>query len=196
MKLTIKQGATFTQIVRWETAPLVYKVITAISKAAPVSITSTAHGVPNGWRAAVQSVVGMKQINAENDPPKTKDFRLATVSSANTLTLDGVNSLGYSAYTSGGVLVYAAPQDLAGFTARLQIRKSVSSAAFLVELTTLNGGILLDNVEKTIKLFMSAADTAALSFTSGVFSLEMVSATGTVTSLLEGAVVVSKEVTR
>lgn len=196
MKLTIKQGATFTQIVRWETAPLVYKTITAITKAAPVSITSAAHGVPNGWRVAVQSVVGMKQINALNDPPKTKDYRLAAVSGANALTLDGVNSLGYSTYVSGGVLVYATPADLTGFTARLHIRKSVSSATFLVELTTANGGIVLDNVEKTIKIFMSAVDTAALTFTSGVFALEMVSATGVVTSLLEGTVVVSKEVTR
>lgn len=196
MKLLIKQGATLTQIVRWETAPLIYKTITAISKAAPVSITSAAHGVPNGWRVAVQSVVGMKQINAANDPPKAKDYRLAAVNNANALTLDGVNSLGYSAYVSGGVLVYATPADLAGFTARLQIRKSIPSTAVLVELTTTNGGIVLDNVDKTIKLFMTATATAALSFITGVYALEMISATGTVTSLLEGAVLVSKEVTR
>lgn len=196
MKLTIKQGATFTQIVRWETAPLVYKPITAIAKAAPVSITSAAHGVPNGWRVAVQSVVGMKQINALNDPPKAKDYHIAAVMNAGVLTLDGVNALSYSTYTSGGVLVYATPQDLAGYTARLQIRKALASATTLASLTTENGGIVLDNVEKTITISMTAAATAALNFTAGVYALEMISSAGAVTSLLEGVVVLSKEVTR
>lgn len=196
MKLTIKQGATFTQIVRWETTPLVYKPITAIAKSAPVSITSASHGVPNGWRVAVQSVVGMKQINALNDPPKPRDYRLAAVSNGDVLTLDGVNSLGFSTYVSGGVLVYATPQDLAGYTARLQIRKALASTSTLAELTTENGGIVLDDVEKTITILMTAAETAALNFTTGVFALEMISTAGVVTSLLEGTVVLSKEVTR
>ena len=30
--LTIKQGKTFSKVIRWESAPLVYKAITAITK--------------------------------------------------------------------------------------------------------------------------------------------------------------------
>ena len=196
MDITIKQGSTFKQIVRWESTPYVYKPVTAVAKSAPASVTSAAHGVPTGWRVAVQSVLGMKQINALNDPPKPRDFHLATVVDANTVTLDRVNALGYGTYISGGVLVYATPTDMTGFTARMQIRKSVASATFLAELTTENAGIAIDNVAKTITLTLTAVATAALNFTNAVYALEMVSATGVVTPLLEGVVVLSKEVTR
>ena len=73
--LTIQQGKTFTLVLRWETEPIVYKAITAIAQTAPVRITAAGHGLVDGWRAAVVSVKGMAEINAENTPPRGDDYK-------------------------------------------------------------------------------------------------------------------------
>lgn len=86
--------------------------------------------------------------------------------------------------------------NLTGFTARMHIRTSKDAAAPFVTLTTENGGITLGGALGTITLAIAAAATAILSEESGVYDLELVSGTGVVTRLLEGAVTVSKEVTR
>lgn len=198
--LTILQGKTFSRVVRWETLPLVYKTITAITKAGPVAITATGHGMPDGWRAAVQSAGGMRQINAKHTPLIDTDFHQATVPDANTLTFNDTNSGSYTAYTSGGSLVYYSPVDLSGFTARMMIRATVDATATLVSLVSgvaaPLSGITLDNTLKTITLLISATDTAALTFSTGVYDLELVSSSGVVTQLLSGSVTVTDEVTR
>ena len=80
--LTIRRGETFSHVVRWGTVPIIYKAITAISKAAPAVITCTGHGVPPGWPVAVSGVSGMTQINAASAPPRTRDYHAATVVTA------------------------------------------------------------------------------------------------------------------
>lgn len=194
LDLAVTKGKTFTYVVRWETDVITYAAVTAITQAAPVTITSTAHGVPNGWRVAVVSVKGMTQINAAGDPPKDKDYHAATVSSANALQLNTVNSAGYKAYASGGYVQYFTPAALAGFTARMSVKDKVGGVE-LLSLTTVNAKILVDDVAKTITLTVSATETAALAFSKGVYDLELVSATGVVTALLAGKVTVATEVT-
>ncbi|MGH9892810.1 MAG: hypothetical protein ACREA0_12630 [bacterium] len=115
---------------------------------------------------------------------------------ANTVELGSIDASGFSTYTSGGILRYNQPTDLAGYTARMHIRATQSAATTLIELTTANSRIALDNVLKTITLTISATDTAAITWTAGVYDLEMVSAGGVVTRLLEGSVSISEEVTR
>lgn len=90
----------------------------------------------------------------------------------------------------------ALPVDLTGCTARMQARERVSSATVLLELTTENGGILLGGTAGTITFFMDDVATAALSWSAGVYDLEIVLANGDVRRLLAGAVVVLPEVTR
>ena len=63
---TIVKGSTFSPSLQWEDDLVVWKPISAITKAAPCVITASLHGLPAGWRVAVQSVQGMKQINAQN----------------------------------------------------------------------------------------------------------------------------------
>jgi hypothetical protein len=193
-KLTIVQGNTFEQIVRWETSLLTTKAITGIARATPVVITSVAHGVPEGWRVAVISAGGMSQINARTYPPRGSEFETATVLSADTIALPAVSSAGYDAYTSGGSLVYYTPQTLSGYTARMTIRDFVGGTE-LASLTTENSGILLDNANKAITVTISATDTAAYTWRSGVYDLELVSSSGVVTTLMRGSVAVTQEVT-
>lgn len=195
--IVIRKGETWSRILRWESLPLMYTAITAITKAAPVAITSTTHGLKTGWRAAVTGVSGMRQINAKQFPPRASDFHKVTVSDANIITFNDVSSVDYATYTSGGYLCSYTPVSLASFTARLQIRATVDATTTLVSLTS-SSGITLDDVNHTVTLTLTAADTAAYTWTTGVYDLELASGASpsVVTRLLEGSVTVLPEVTR
>lgn len=86
--------------------------------------------------------------------------------------------------------------DLTGFTARMQIRENVEDAAFIIELTTENGRIELNNPTGAINLTIAAADTEGLDFEFAVYDLELIDGSGVVTRLLEGCVSLKLEVTR
>lgn len=192
VKLNFKvyQGSTFNEVLRWESSKKIYKAITGITQAAPCVVTATGHGVPEGWRVKITNVGGMTEINS------TEVYQQATVLTSDTIELNAINSVGYKTYTSGGILEYNEPIDLTGYTARMQIREKVDSTTTLDDLTTLNGGIILDVANNKITLFISAVDTALYTFNSAVYSLEMVSSTGVVTPLLNGTLTLVKEVTR
>lgn len=189
----IYQGATFEQVLRWESETKVYVPITNITKSAPVAITvSDATKLPPiGWRVRVTNVGGMKEINMAGD-----NYELLTGVDGNTVTLNQINSLAYTTYTSGGVLEYNSPVSLAGYTARMQIKAKAKDATPLVTLTTENGGILLDNTLKTITLNISASSTAGLDFTQAVYDLELVSGSGVVKRFAEGSISLKQEITK
>lgn len=194
----IKQGATFTAVFRWESKLWTHKAISAISKAAPARVTAPTLP-PDGWRAWVTGCKGMTQINAEASdlgiPLYDKDAHKVTLFDATNLDLNDVNSVNFGTYTSGGVLSWKTPNDLAGYTARMQIRDSVDATAFLIELTNASG-IAINNTTKTITVTLSAAQTAAITWESAVYDLELVSAGGAVTRIAQGTISVNKEVTR
>lgn len=91
-----------------------------------------------------------------------------------------------------------APVDLTGYTARMQVRKTISSDTALLSLTTENGDIVLGGTAGTILIEVSDADTSAIpdNVKSGVYDLEMESASGIVTRLIEGEADIRPEVTR
>lgn len=189
-KLIVYQGSTFSEIIRWETPKKIYKPISDISSTAPAIVTSTAHGIPNGWRVKLGNIAGMKELNS------TSIYHNIIVISTDTFELNDINAVGYTPYTTGGIVEYYEPKNLTGYTARLQIRPKLDSTEILLELTTENAGIVIDNVDKTISLYISAINTAIIDWTSGVYSLELVSSTGVVETILNGDVVVKREVTR
>jgi hypothetical protein len=88
------------------------------------------------------------------------------------------------------------PVNMTGYTARMQIRKSVSSDEVLLELTTANGKLSIAPSTGTVTMIFSATTTAAITWTRGKYDLEVVSYDGTVTRLIEGEITVSKEITR
>lgn len=189
----IYQGATFQQALRWESETKTYVPITNISRSAPVTITvdNPALLPPVGWRARVTNVLGMKEINMPED-----DYQIISSINGSVVTFNPINSLAYTAYTSGGVLEYNTPVDLAGYTARMDIRGKVSDTAILLSLTTQNGGILINNVLKTITIIITAAQTAGLNFSQAVYDLELVNSDGVVTRFSEGTIQLRAEVTR
>jgi hypothetical protein len=191
VKLNFKmyQGSTFKEVLRWESSTKVYKPITDITKAAPVVITAAGHGLPVGWRTKITNVVGMKEINSSDT------YHTVSEVTTDTVTISGLNTLGYTGYASGGVLEFNKPTSLSGFTARMQLRSKTTSDTVLLELTTGNGGIVLDTALGTVTITASATQTEALTFSSAVYSLEMVKA-GEVIQLLTGFITLDKEVTR
>jgi hypothetical protein len=90
-------------------------------------------------------------------------------------------------------------RNLTGYTARMMVREDVDATSPLLTLTTENGRIIIapDQVgdKGEMSLLITAADTAALTFDSGVYDLELVNGS-VVERLLEGKVKLKKEVTR
>lgn len=194
--IELRRGATYVLPVRWETTPWLYAAITSISLTAPVAITIAAHTIPDGWRVAVVDAKGLTQLNAKNNPPKASDMRRATVVSATQIQFNDISAAAFGKHQAGsGYLAWLTPHSLAGYTARMQIRDRVGGTV-LVSLTSApSGGIALDDGGKVIEITITAEQSEAFAWTSAVYDLELVSAAGKVTALLEGAVSVSGEVT-
>ncbi len=70
------------------------KTITAITQANPAVVTSNGHGFSNGDRVFIKSVAGMTELN-------NREFTVASTAT-NTFALSGINSTGFTAYSSGG----------------------------------------------------------------------------------------------
>jgi Flp pilus assembly protein TadG len=72
------------------------KTITGANKAATITITSASHGFVNGDTVWISGVGGMTQLN-------NKAYTVAN-RTTNNFQLSGVNSTGYSTFTSGGTI--------------------------------------------------------------------------------------------
>ena len=192
--LTICKGKTFTQAFQWASDTYVWKPITAITQAAPAVITAVGHELPARWPVAVASVRGMVEINAANSPPQPHEFRWATTIDADMVEINSVNAADYSAYTSGGYLVYRRPIDLTNYVARMTIKDRIGGTELLT-LTVDNGRTSVDQNSSIISLLISATDTAGITWQRGVYDLELVSPGGIVSALTYGKVTVTEEVT-
>lgn len=185
-EILIQKGKTFSLVVRWETEPVIRKAITAVSLASGAPrLTVPSHGAPDGWRGMPYAVEGMKQINDIG-------FQSMTVIDANTIEFNAVtpvddNGRVWSPYVAGGFIMFNTPQNLAGYTARMDIKDKVGGTVWASsesadapnDIIT----IVVDNATKTIALTIDAVDTAALMAKKGVADLELVSPTGVVTKL-------------
>jgi tRNA A37 threonylcarbamoyltransferase TsaD len=90
----------------------------------------------------------------------------------------------------------SAPVNLVGYTAKMHIRSKPESKALILELSTGNGRIILNEATGSIRLFISASDTASLSVCDkAVYDLELYDGAVT-TRILQGNVIISPEVTR
>lgn len=89
------------------------------------------------------------------------------------------------------------PVNLTGYSARMQIRPTVTNPTILLELTTDNGRILLGGAAGTIDLNIGSTITDSLT-RGGVYDLELYLTADPDSAIrfAEGSVEVSKEVTR
>ena len=192
---TIQQGATFNPKLKYSQPQFTVKAITGITKSGQAVVTAASHGLTVDWPVWIVGVVGMEQINHRSEMlALANKAYYGYFVDANSIRLN-VDTSRYSAYTSGGELLYHPPVNLTGYTARMNIRSTVDAATILHTLTTENSGIALGGAAGTVDLLISATDTALFTFGTAVYDLELISGT-VVTRLLSGNVTLSKEVTR
>jgi len=187
INLPVQQGATFTKAVNWYGGGEVCHPIAGVAVGCQTALTVTGHGLPTGdTPITISGVKGTKDLNQEQV--------VATYVDANLFTVP-IDTLG-KVYTSGtGSIKYSAPTNITGYTARMQIRESIDDVTEILELTDVAGLDLIVNGAQ-ITITMTATETAAFTFDQAVYDLEMISGTGAVKRLLEGSVILSKEVTR
>jgi len=183
--LHIVQGSTLRDTLRLMQPRHEYRPITALG-GSPLRLTVD-HGLPGNWLAWVEGVNGMQGVNRST---RERPHRVTVVDAA-TLEINALSAFGLN--PSDGQLIYKPPVDLAGATARMQIRAGVGGA-LLLELNTENGGLAITG-PGTLTRTLSATETAALTWTDGVYDLEVEYADGTVQRYLQGVVTVSREVT-
>ena len=83
-----------------------------------------------------------------------------------------------------------------GYTARMQVRDSSDATATLLSLTTGGSGITLGGTAGTILVEITNAQSAAIASGAYAYDLELISNGSAVTRLLQGAFIVSGNVTR
>lgn len=88
-----------------------------------------------------------------------------------------------------------APVDLSGYHARMQVRRRQDASDTLIDLTTENGRITLGGAAGTVRLYLTPAETAAIT-QNGVYDLELVASGGAVERMVKGEFRLSREVTR
>ena len=82
-----------------------------------------------------------------------------------------------------------------GYSARMQVRDSSDATATLLSLTN-GSGITLGGTAGTIAIAITSTQSAAISAGAYAYDLELVSSGNIVTRLLQGAFIVSGNVTR
>jgi len=187
INFTVYPGTTFNEELRWESSYKTYVPITDASRSAPLVVTAPGHGVPLNWRVKFTNILGMTDLNS------TEEYNQVSSLTANTVTINNINSLAFKPYISGGILEYNTPIDMAGYTARMQIRESIDSTTVIQELSTTNGQIVINNTNKTITLNIPASITSTFTFTTAVYGLNLTSGGGQVTTLCTGILYLIRE---
>ncbi len=185
LDLHIVQGSTLRDTLRLMQPRYEYRPITALG-GAPLRLTVD-HGLPGNWLAWVEGVSNMQGVNRSQ---RERPHRVIVID-ADTLEINALSAFGLN--PTGGQLIYKPPVDLTGAKARMQIRAGLGGA-LLLELTTESDGLAITGPGTLIRT-LSAAQTAALTWTDGVYDLEVQFPDGTVQRYLQGAVTVSREVT-
>jgi hypothetical protein len=87
--------------------------------------------------------------------------------------------------------------DLTGYTARMQVRRTIENTSKMFDLTTANGSldVTFQDQSNVIRIYLPAEVTASVS-TSGVYDLELINQGGEISRLVEGNFIVVPEVTR
>lgn len=87
------------------------------------------------------------------------------------------------------------PVDLAGYTARSDIKRSADDSTVLIEMSTDNGRIVITPSTGAVLRRLTAAETTGLTWRNAVHDLMVIDATGVVTRLSAGPVLYSQAIT-
>ena len=179
--LEIIRGKTNRQSFGAADSENVYKQINSATQAAPCVISVPAHGMPDDWVFSIEGAKGMRALNRVGAQGRVID--------AHHIELNDFNALNEPAYTGGGVIVYAHPRDLTGYTARGKIRRSYGDSDGVLDLS-----LTVDISACAVNLEISEDDALSLQISAGVFDIELVNGPE-VEELIRGKVTVLDEST-
>ncbi|YCH23167.1 hypothetical protein M1D96_06585 [Pseudomonas sp. D1-3] len=181
LDLPVTKGATLRKPLLLMQPAYTYRPITAIEQSAPLRLTVPAHGLTGDWPTWVEG----SSWSALNRDKGREAFRIAKRVDADTLEYNDLNGLGQRA--QGGTLVYQLPVDLAGCSAVLLISPEVGQQ---IELTTENGGLAIAGLGRLL-LEMTAAQSAAITWTEARYNLDITFSDGSVQRWIQGKVTVN-----
>jgi hypothetical protein len=188
--ITIYQGATFDKKYNWYGGGRVTREIDNVTPGCPTRITISAHGLS----ANVDTPVYIEDVKSPRELNTKGEEVVATWVDADNFDVPtGTRGQSYTAGT--GCVHYYLPKDLTDYTARMDIRESIDDDVPLVSLVS-PADLVIDLATAEIQIIITDEVTAALSFDSGVYDLELEDSTGHVTRLMGGEVTFVKEVTR
>lgn len=194
-KLRLVRGKTCNQVLLYCGPTLVYRPITAVVSLAPLRLTVPTHGIPDSWPARIQSVTTPTEMNTVEGMAHT-----VFAVDANTLEFNALDGSLWAAFVASGCVVFNEPVDLTGWKARMQVRNKIGGDLLLSLSSDLADGadgiIEVDSAKSSFVLHLTADQTAALPWSSGVYDLEAIKPDGTVLSILgPSPVQVDQEVT-
>lgn len=128
---------------RIKTETLLFSAVTGMTKSAPLRVTATGHGIPDGWYCAIVDAGGMTEFNAaDSNSIQDSEFRQIIRVDANTVEFPGTSSASFNTYTSGGYLAFYMPMDLSSYTdATMDVKTKVGGTpvvTFSVDAGTLS----------------------------------------------------------
>jgi len=177
--LRITRGEVLRQPVLLSQSRYAYKAISQIQKTAPLRLKVPNHGLPEEWPVWVEDAAGWLELTQQGR--RGPSHRAERVD-ADTLEINRLNGINRSA--TGGVLVFNAPVDLTGCSARLLIQGPDGSD---MELTTENGGIQIQGFGALL-IHMTPVQTLALLWSRGCYVLTVTLSDGETRDWLKGDV--------
>lgn len=195
LDVTVTRGKTFDYGMLYAESHMSYVALTAIVSKTPVRITAAAHGVPDGWPVEINAVKAPTELNTQPDTPI-----IATVVDTDTLEFNDLNGAAWKSLSGTGTVSFRTPFDLTGCEARAQVRDKVGGELLFSwhsnPANSPDGAIELNVATSQIILKMTAAVTAALEWTKGVFDVELITPGGSVLAVTAiSKITVADEVT-
>ena len=195
--LCLRRGEDVDLPLRFESSVWRYIIIDSVNQGAPVVITTDgAHGLADRWRGVIINGTGGNiPIAAERPLNKLRDsdYIAFDVTDTDELEINGVVSIGWSAYAGGSVIAVPVPVDLGEFVeARMQIN---TPSGEMVRYMTSADDLVFDIPNNAIRLKFSVPIDMPLGIHN--HDIELVRADGTVKPVasFESPVVVLPEQT-
>lgn len=192
----LRQGSTFTFTVKCGQPALAVKSITGVTGSGQAVVTAPGHGLTTDWPVWIVGVGGMSKINHRSG--QAGDIAHAYQAyylSSDSMRLN-LDTTRFDPYDTGGEMLFYPPRDLTGYEARMQARVDVSDTATVLDLSSADGDITIVGAGGVVRVVVPAEVTAALEFDQARYSVEIVSPTGEVTTILDGTLTLTREVTR
>lgn len=201
--LEIIQGKTFEAAFGWAQGRFVWAPISAVSQTAPLHLTVVGHDIKDGWPYWISDVREPACLNnvkpgCDGEPDELGEPYLAEVVDADTLAINHLNGGRFKAYVNGGAIRYYAREDITGYTAQMQVRRSPGAGEILFEASSTGADpmIVVDSDSATFHLTIPADAFDDATLTNGVYEIEITAPDGRRYQLARGKVCIMRDVVR